>query len=553
MIRKTAGYFPDITNNQNLNNLKRRFFTLLFLLLISLGLNAQKINKKSYTLSGYVKDGKTGELLIGATVYPQELPGTGITTNAYGYYSLTLPAGKYHFVVQYLGYQQYVQTIDLNDNIELKPELSETVHNLNDVIILGEKSNKNIVSNDPGEKLDIKEVQSIPVIFGEKDILKTIQLLPGIQPVGEGSSGFYVRGGGTDENLILLDEAPVYNASHLLGFFSTFNSDAVKDIDVYKSGFPAEYGGRLSSVVDVKMNEGNDKTYHVSGGIGIIASRIAFEGPIVKNKGSFIITARRTYADVLSRLYGTLKHDSLLKNTALYFYDINMKANYQITQKDKIYFSCYLGKDVFDFDNLTDFNWGNTTATLRYNHLFSNKLFSNTSFIYSKYSYFIGVGFAAESLNIQSDIQDWNFKEDFNYYLNSSNRIKFGFNSIYHTFVPGKISLSGFATPPPITSVDEKYALENAVYISNEQTINSHLKLTYGLRYSLFSDMGPGSVLTFDSQGNQTDSMHYSNSHIYKNYGGLEPRILVNYIFNDSNSIKLSYARTRQYLHLLSN
>jgi len=431
--------------------------------------------------------------------------------------------------------------------------MSEAVNNLQDVIVVGEKSNKKIVSNDLGEKIEIKEIQSIPVIFGEKDILKTIQLLPGIQPVGEGNSGFYVRGGGTDENLILLDEAPVYNPSHLLGFFSTFNSDAVKDINVYKSGFPAEYGGRLSSVIDVKMIEGNDKVYHVSGGIGIIASRLALEGPLVKNKGSFMITARRTYLDVLTRLYGQIKNDSVLKSSVLYFYDINMKANYQISNKDKVFFSGYFGKDVFDFDNLFNINWGNTTATARWNHLFSDKMFSNTSLIFSKYSYTVAVGFAAISLNIQSEIQDWNLKEDFNYYLNTKNTIKFGFNSIYHTFVPGKVSLSGINNPPPITNVDDKYALENAIYISNEQTVNSHIKLTYGLRYSMFSAMGPGSVESYDSQGNTIDSVHYSHSKIYKTYGGIEPRILINYIINDSNSIKLSYARTRQYIHLLTN
>jgi hypothetical protein len=375
-------------------------------------------------------------------------------------------------------------------------------------------------------------------------------LLPGVTPAGEGNAGFYVRGGGVDQNLILLDEAPVYNPSHLLGFFSTFNSDAIKDITLYKGGFPAEYGGRLSSVVDIKMNEGNNKEYHVSGGIGIIASRLAIEGPIIKNKGSFMIAARRTYADLFLRLLSPRGVDSTASKSTLYFYDLNLKANYQFSEKDKLYFSCYLGRDNFNLGGSLGLDWGNVTATTRWNHIISDKIFSNTSLIFSLYSYRFNVAAGDLTLKVVSEIKDWNLKEDFHYYLNSNNTIKFGFNSIYHTFVPSKVDSSVFLR---VRSMDNRYALENAVYISNEQTISSHLKASYGLRYSLFSSIGPGTVYTYNQVADIVDSATYPKGKIFNTFSGLEPRLLVNYIMNDSNSVKISYARTRQYIHLLSN
>lgn len=369
-------------------------------------------------------------------------------------------------------------------------------------------------------------------------------------PAGEGNAGFYVRGGGVDQNLILLDEAPVYNPSHLLGFFSTFNSDAIKDITLYKGGFPAEYGGRLSSVVDIKMNDGNNKEYHVSGGIGLIASRLSVEGPIVKNKGSFMIAARRTYADLFLKLLPRNGPDSIASRSTLYFYDINMKANYEISEKDRLYFSCYLGRDDFNLGGTVGLNWGNVTATARWNHIINDKLFSNTSLIYSKYSYNFNVAVGNNTMHVLSEIQDWNLKEDLNYYLNSNNTIKFGFNAIYHTFVPSKVDSTVIFH---VRSVDNRYALENALYISNDQTISPHLKATYGLRYSLFSSIGPGTVYTYNQAADVIDSATYPKGKIYNTFGGLEPRLLVNYIINDSSSVKLSYARTRQYIHLLSN
>jgi hypothetical protein len=511
---------------------------------------SENATTKSATISGFIRDAKTGESLTGAVIYPKENPATGITSNSYGYFSLTLPVGKYSLIVQFLGYKTQNVLLDLKENVKLTFDMDEESIALKEITVVGEKNNVNVVQNDLISKINVKEIQNIPVILGEKDILKTIQLLPGVIPAGEGNAGFYVRGGGVDQNLILLDEAPVYNPSHLLGFFSTFNSDAIKDITLYKGGFPAEYGGRLSSVVDIKMNEGNNKEFHLSGGIGIIASRLAIEGPLFKNKGSFMIAARRTYADLFLRLLPKHGADSIASKSTLYFYDLNMKVNYKFSEKDRLYFSCYLGRDNFNLGGTVGLNWGNVTATTRWNHIINDKIFSNTSFIFNKYSYNFNVAVGSKTMNVISQIQDWNLKEDLNYYLNSNNTIKFGFNSIYHTFVPSKVDSTGLFH---VRSVDNRYALENAFYISDEQTISPHLKATYGLRYSLFSSIGPGTIYTYDQVADVIDSATYPKGKIFNTYGGFEPRLLVNYIINDSSSVKVSYARTRQYIHLLSN
>jgi hypothetical protein len=505
---------------------------------------------KSATISGFIRDAKTGETLTGAVIYPKENPTIGITSNSYGYFSLTLPVGKYSLIVQFLGYKTITVPLELKENMKMNFDMDEESIALKEITVLGEKNNTNVVQSELISKIDVKEIQNIPVILGEKDILKTIQLLPGVTPAGEGNAGFYVRGGGVDQNLILLDEAPVYNPSHLLGFFSTFNSDAIKDITLYKGGFPAEYGGRLSSVVDIKMNEGNNKEYHVSGGIGLIASRLSIEGPIVKDKGSFMIAARRTYADLFLKLLPRHGPDSIASKSTLYFYDLNMKANYEFSEKDRIYFSCYFGRDNFNLGGTVGLNWGNVTATARWNHIINDKLFSNTSLIYSKYSYNFNVVVGNNTMNVISEIQDWNLKEDLHYYLNSNNTIKFGFNSIYHTFVPSKVDSTVIFH---VRSVDNRYALENALYISNDQTFSPHLKATYGLRYSIFSSIGPGTVYTYDQVADVVDSVTYPKGKIFGTFGGFEPRLLVNYIINDSSSVKISYARTRQYIHLLSN
>jgi hypothetical protein len=506
--------------------------------------------QKTATVSGFITDARTGESLTGAVVYTKENSAMGITSNSYGYFSLTLPAGNYKLVIQFLGYRTKTIDLALIEDVRLSVDLDEESISIDEVTITAEKSNINVLQNELISKISVKEIQNIPVILGEKDILKTIQLLPGIAPAGEGNAGFYVRGGGVDQNLILLDEAPVYNPSHLLGFFSTFNSDAIKDITVYKGGFPAEYGGRLSSVVDIKMNEGNNKQFHVLGGIGLIASRLAVEGPILRDKGSFMIAARRTYADVFLKFLSPHGIDSTARKSTLYFYDLNLKANIKLSARDRLYFSCYLGRDNFNLGGNLGLDWGNVTATTRWNHVISNKIFSNTSVIFNQYSYRFNVDAGSLTMKVISQIKDWNLKEDINFYINSKNTVKFGFNSIYHTFVPSKVDSSAFLF---VRSMDNRFALENAIYVSNEQTLSSHLKLSYGLRYSLFSSIGPATVYTYDEAGDAIDSVSYPKGQIFNTFAGLEPRILMNVIINDSNSIKVSYARSRQYIHLLSN
>lgn len=524
--------------------------SLIFLFVFAVSGFSVNGTQKSATISGFVRDSTTGETLTGAVIYPKENPNIGINTNSYGYYSLTLPAGEYSLVIRYLGYKTRIISVDLQENVKLNFDMQEESIALNEITITGEKDNINVIQNELISKISVKEIRNIPVILGEKDILKTIQLLPGVTPAGEGNAGFFVRGGGVDQNLILLDEAPVYNPSHLLGFFSTFNSDAIRDITLYKGGFPAEYGGRLSSVVDIKMNEGNNKEYHLGGGIGIIASRLSVEGPFLKNKGSFMVAARRTYADIFLKLLPGTGADSVASRSTLYFYDLNIKTNYQLSAKDRLYFSCYLGRDKFNLGGSLGLNWGNITATTRWNHIISDKIFSNTSLIFNRYSYNFNVEVGNITMKVISEIKDWNLKEDFHFYINSKNTVKFGFNSIYHTFVPSKVDSSTFFR---VKSMDNKYALESAAYISNEQTISRQLKISYGLRYSLFSSIGPGTVYTYDQVADVVDSTSYSKGKIFNTFGGFEPRLLVNLILNDSISVKASYARSRQYIHLLSN
>lgn len=523
---------------------------IIFSALISLSGFSKSDPPKYATISGFVRDAKNGETLTGAVIYPKENPSVGISSNSYGYFSITLVTGNYTLIVQFLGYKTKEVPLVLTGNVQLNFDMEEESIALKEVQITGEKNNVNVVQSELISKINVREIQTIPVILGEKDILKTIQLLPGVTPAGEGNAGFFVRGGGVDQNLILLDEAPVYNPSHLLGFFSTFNSDAINDITLYKGGFPAEYGGRLSSVVDIKMNEGNNKKFHLSGGVGIIASRLAVEGPLFKSRGSFMIAARRTYADLFLRLLPRHGVDSTASKSTLYFYDLNIKANYQISDKDKIYFSCYLGRDNFNLGGALGLNWGNITATSRWNHIINDKLFSNTSLIFNQYSYKFNIEVGSVTMRVLSEIKDWNLKEDLHFYLNTKNTVKFGFNSIYHTFVPSKVDSTAFFR---IRSMDNRYALENAFYVSDEQTISNHLKVSYGVRYSLFSSIGPGTVYTYDQVSDVIDSASYSKGKIFNTFGGFEPRLLVNYILNDSASIKASYARSRQYIHLLSN
>jgi hypothetical protein len=521
-----------------------RYFLVVYLFSITIFSNAQ--NK--YTFSGTVKDSLSGEALIGAYILFPEA-NTSCVSNSYGFYSITLPQGNYKARFTYLGYKPKTISLKLVSDISENIELQENTVTMQEVTIQAEAPNRNVTSTEMSvQKLDIKESRSIPILFGEQNIMATMQLLPGVKSAGEGNSGFYVRGGTADQNLVLLDEAPVYNTSHLLGFFSVFNSDAIKDVKLYKGGIPAEYGGHLSSVMDIRMNDGNSKSYEVSGGIGLISSRLSVEGPIVKDKGSFMISARRTYAD----LFLKLSKDSNQNRSTLYFYDLNLKANYSLGDRDHIYLSGYFGRDVFSYAGRFGIEWGNATATLRWNHLFSNKLFLNSSFIFSNYNYVISLEGANLLVNISSGIKDFNLKEDFQYYLNPKSTIKFGFNSTYHTFFPGTLRAKNDTLLNNLI-LQGKTALESGLYYSQEYNVSDYLTLNYGARLSVFTVLGPGTFYTYDADGFKTDSAVYRNHSVVKNYYGFEPRLSLTYLLNQTSSLKASYTRIYQYLHLLSN
>lgn len=521
----------------------------LLALLLFIGISAQAQQKK-VTISGTVKDKSSGEALIGAIVKVKEANGAGAATNEYGFYSITVPAGKYTVEVSYIGFQLNAKTIDLQSNTTMNVDMIEQGKKLNEVVVKSTREDANVTRNQMGVvKLDVKTANKLPVIMGEKDIIKTMQLMPGIASAGDGNSGFYVRGGGPDQNLILLDEAQVYNASHLLGFFSTFNSDAIKDVTIYKGSIPAEFGGRLSSVLDIQMNEGNNKEYHVSGGIGLISSKLSVEGPIKKGKSSFLIAGRRTYADMFLKL----SNNDNLKNSKLYFYDLNAKANYTINDKNRIFLSGYFGRDVMGYRSLFGFDWGNATGTLRWSHIVNSKLFSNTSVIYNDYRYNIGISTNGFDFDIKSKIQDWTLKQEFTYYASTKHNVKFGFNTIHHTIEPGNIVASGANAQINNTNVEDRYAWENAVFVTDEWKLSDRLNLNMGLRGSAFTLLGAGTFYQFDNDGNTIDSNIYDSGEFIKTYYNLEPRLSVNYLLNEQSSIKAGYSRTAQYLHLMSN
>ncbi|QIY90295.1 TonB-dependent receptor [Chryseobacterium gallinarum] len=504
------------------------------------------IAQQKYQVSGTVKDQKNGELLIGVSVKVAEDPSINVIANEYGFYSLSLPEGNYKIIISYPGYKDFEQQITVNQNIKqdlLLSQQEQVSKSIDEVVITGIKKDKNLTSAQMGaETLSIKNIEKLPVLFGEKDVMKTIQLLPGIKSNGEGSSGFSVRGGATDQNLILLDEAPVYNASHLLGFFSTFNSDALKDASIIKGNSPAQYGGRLSSVLDVKMKDGNNKDYNINGGIGLISSRLSVEGPIQKEKSSFIVSGRRTYADLF------LKTNKDYKDNKLYFYDLNLKANYQINENNRLYLSGYFGRDVLGLGNTFSTDWGNTTATLRWNSIISSKLFSNTSFIYSNYDYKISLKSNNNTFGLNSKIQDWNLKQDFTWFAGNKHSVRFGLQSIYHTITPSSASGTSVSSFPR----NPRKSWENALYINDDFKATEKLTINYGARLSMFSILGGDTFNTYEN-GVLTGSRFLEKGKIGKTYANLEPRISANYRINEVSSVKGAYSRNTQNLHLLSN
>ncbi|MGZ3899901.1 MAG: TonB-dependent receptor [Bacteroidia bacterium] len=507
---------------------------------------------QNFSISGTIKDAKNGETVIGATVFLKEINKVA-SSNQYGFFSLSAPNGKYTLIASYLGYSTITQEIDLNQNITLNISFTNSETNLEEVEITTKAGNENVKNTQMSAvNLDMTEIKKIPAFMGEVDILKTIQLLPGVKNAGDGNTGFYVRGGGPDQNLILLDEAPIYNASHLMGFFSVFNGDAIKNVNLIKGGMPAQYGGRLSSVLDISMKDGNNQNFQVEGGIGVIASRITIQGPIVKNKGSFIVSARRTYIDVLAKPW---IEKSDFKGTSYYFYDLNAKFNYIINDKNRVYLSGYYGRDKFlfksDADNFnTKIPWGNASGCLRWNHVFNSKLFSNAALIFTNYDFSFIASQQDFQATIKSGITDYTAKYDLNYFPNSRHNIKTGVNYIFHVFVPTSVSAKQGETVFDLGKKISLYAHDAAIYVSDDWDITSKFKINAGLRFGNFTQVGPFSRYKKDFTGKIIDTVNYKSNQVVANYNGLEPRLSARYSLNASTSLKASYARNFQYIHL---
>ncbi len=521
---------------------------LLMLPIISLG-------QKRFTVSGYAKDARNGETMIGATILVKGQT-KGVSTNQFGFYSLTLNEGDYTLVCSYAGFQSSSIDIRLSEDKQLNFELSaRTV--MEEVVITSKKRDVNVKNAQMGKfVLPIEQIKAIPAFLGEVDLIKTIQLLPGVRNAGEGSAGIYVRGGGPDQNLILLDDAIVYNAGHLFGFFSIFNADAIKNVSLIKGGMPAQYGGRLSSVLDIAMKEGNDKKLQLDGGIGLIASRFSIQGPLKKDKSSFIISARRTYVDVLAK--PAVPRKSEYYGSGYYFYDLNAKMNYKFSEKDRLYISGYFGRDVFDFVNgkrSLDVNipWGNATATLRYNHVFNKRLFGNSTVVFNKYNFSFRATQSNFNVKLSSGIQDLNFKQDFDLYPFTGHKVKFGGAFTFHRYTPSVVTGNQDSVEFKPLNAQVKKAHEGALYFQDDWEINDKLKINAGMRYSWFRQVGEYKIYTTDADLNRTDSIVFKNGETVKLYGGFEPRLTIRYALTDETSVKASVSRNMQYTHLVSN
>lgn len=512
--------------------------------------------QQKQTINGYVKDSLSGETLRGATISD---PGTGsaIQTNNYGYFSLTLPENIFNIQVSFVGYETKIIHVDSFSAHTFTIYLSPVSYNLQQVIISSKKRESNVQTAQMGKvDLSIAEIKAIPSFLGETDILKALQLLPGVRNAGEGNSGFYVRGGGPDQNLVLLDDAVVYNTGHLFGFFSVFNADAVKSVSLIKGGFPAQYGGRLSSVIDIVMKDGNINKTEVDAGIGLIASRLSIQGPLVKNKASYMLSARRTYIDALTKPF--LGKSNNYYGSGYYFYDLNAKANFQFSNNDRLFLSGYFGRDQFDFNNVkrsftTSIPWGNSTATLRWNHVFNKKLFANTSLIYNDYKFDFNGAQNNFNINVSSGIKDLNAKTDFDFYPVADHHLKMGAQYTYHTFLPSLVSGNQDTTVFEPLNVQKKYAGEFAVYIQDDWAVSKGVKVNYGLRYSSFTQLGPYTAYASDANGNHIDSTIYKTNQEIKTYGGLEPRMTWRIDIDSFSSIKVAVSRNLQYIHLVSN
>ncbi|WP_018613550.1 TonB-dependent receptor [Segetibacter koreensis] len=518
--------------------------------------NVSAVAQHKFTINGYIKDSLTGETLIGANL---NIPsaGKGVTTNPYGYYSITLSKGTYLVSISFVGYNTKIISVHLDSNHQRDIYLVPSNIIIENVTVTGHRRDNNVKTAQMGKiDLSMEKVKSMPALFGEVDILKTLQLLPGVRNAGEGNSGFYVRGGGPDQNLIILDDAVVYNTGHLFGFFSIFNSDAIKNVSLIKGGMPAQYGGRLSSVVDISMKDGNMNKTQVDAGIGLIASRFSIQGPIKKNKASYIVSGRRTYIDQLIK--PAISKSSSFYGSGYYFYDLNAKVNYYISGKDRIYLSGYLGRDVFNFNNAersfkVTVPWGNSTATARWNHIFNQKLFSNTSLVYNDYKFSFAASQNDFSIKLSSGIKDLNAKTDFDYYPLPNHKVKFGALYTYHRFLPNIVTAQQDTTVFAPNNANKKFANEYGVYVQDDWDISNTFKVNIGMRYGAFQQIGPFKKYKTDVNGNKLDSTLYKTGQNIKYYGGLEPRFTVRYSLNEDASVKAAVTRNLQYIHLVSN
>lgn len=524
--------------------------TLLFLFGF-LGIKAQK-----FTVNGYITDSLSGETLIGASLTLNN-SGKGVTTNAYGYYSITLEKGEYQVSFSYVGYYTKTIALTLDSNLTYKCELVPESYKSDEVVVTAKRRDQNVRSAQMGQvDLSIEKIKQIPALLGEVDILKALQLLPGVRNAGEGNSGIYIRGGGPDQNLIMLDDAVVYNPGHLFGFFSVFNGDAVKNVTLIKGGMPAQYGGRLSGVIDISMKDGNNNEFGVKGGIGLIASRLSIQGPIKKDKSSFIVSARRTYVDALVKPF--VPKTANLYGSGYYFYDVNAKANFILGEKDRIFFSGYFGRDVFDFNSTqrafnTNIPWGNATGTVRWNHVFNRKLFANTTLVYNDYNFKFDATQYDFRVVLSSGIRDLNAKIDFDWYPAPEHKVKYGGQYTFHTFLPNQFSGEQGDTELPSQNADKKYGRETAFFIQDDWEISEKLQVNGGIRWSGFSQVGPYTQYNSDADGNPTDSTKYGKGEPVKFYSGFEPRLTFRYSFNNTSSIKAGVTRNLQYIHLATN
>jgi len=532
--------------------LKKLLTTAAFLFTIFCSSSAQE----KFTISGFIRDSLSRETLIGASLQTKN-PIKGISTNQYGYFSITLPKGRYVFFLSYIGYVPLEVEVDLDQDIVRDFFLLSKSSLSQEIVISSRRRDLNVKSAQMGQiDLSINKVKALPVLFGEVDPLKTLQLFPGVSNAGEGNSGIYVRGGGPDQNLILLDDAVVYNSGHLFGFFSIFNGDAIKNITLIKGGMPSQYGGRLSSVLDVSMKDGNMQKLQVDGGIGTISSRLSLQGPLKKDKASFIVSGRRTYIDALVKPF--IKKGSQFDGSGYFFYDLNTKLNYKFSSKDRLYVSGYFGRDVFDFVNRKrQFNvgvpWGNSTLTARWNHVFSQKLFVNTTAVYNDYNFSFNALQNDFNIGLKSGIRDFNIKSDFDHYLSPEHKLKYGFQFTKHRFTPSVISGKQDSTVFAPNSTQIKWANEMSLYFQDDWELGSKLKFNYGLRWSGFQQVGPYNNYELDLNGTRLDSTIYKSNETVKFYQGPEPRATLRYAVNDETSLKWAVTQNRQYIHLVSN